>query len=172
MDLMNITALYDILRETTGQLRKGEIIQGTPEMVAWANSGASEEAAPGGVLEVYAMPKDTDPSFDGLEKIDLHFVTIAVNKANAEKRRADLIAILDSWPNPEELAGGPSYIAVGGTIGDQGSAFELFALGKVLGIWDIITPETFGATGEEARRMAGAGFIMCTGYRPEVRAAA
>ena len=50
-------------------------------------------------------------------------------------------------------------------IGDQGAAFELFALGKVLGIWDIITPEKLGATGDMARQMAGAGFIMCTGYR-------
>lgn len=160
------TALYEILRKTTGQLRKGEVFEGSQRMVEWATAGDPEAPAPGGVLEVYAMPKDNDPAFDGLEKVDMHFVTVAVNKAAAEQERAALVALLNAWPDPERLAGGPSYIEVGGVIGDQGAAFELFALGKVLGIWDVITPETLGATGEQARQMAGSGFIMCTGYRP------
>lgn len=162
---MNTNALYEILRKTTGQLRKGEVFEGSQGMVEWAEKGDAEAPAPGGVLEVYMMPKESDPAFDGLEKVDMHFVTIAVNKEAAEKERANFIALLNDWPDPEQLAGGPSYIAVGATIGDQGAAFELFALGKVLGIWDVITPELLGATGEQARQMAGGGFIMCTGYR-------
>lgn len=157
--------LYDILGETCGQLRKGEVFEGSPQMVGWAKAGDTKAPAPGGVLEIYDMPSENDPAFDGLEKIDLHFVVVAVNKAAAERVRARFVEILNNWPNPDELAGGPSYIAVGGIIGDQGAAFEMFALGKVLGLWDIITPETFGATGEQARQMAGMGFIMCSGYR-------
>lgn len=162
---MNVTALHDILRKTCGQLRKGEVFEGSPEMVAWAETGEPEAPAPGGVLEVYAMPHESDPAFDGLEKVDLHFVTVVVNKTTAEAERANLIALLNDWPDPDRLAGGPSYIEVGGVIGDQGAAFELFALGKVLGIWDIITPESVGFTGEQARQMAGSGYIMCTGFR-------
>jgi hypothetical protein len=166
---MDIDKLYAIRRETTGQLRKGEVFEGSPQMVEYAKAGDWEAPAPGGVLEIYDMPKDNDAAFDGLEKVDLHFVTIAVNKEAAESRRGDLILLLNDWPNPERLANGPSYIEVGGVIGDQGAAFELFALGKVLGLWDIITPEKLGASGEQARQMAGAGYIMCTGYRPKGR---
>jgi hypothetical protein len=168
---MNLDGLYKILRETCGQLRKGEVYEGSPAIVEYAKAGDFETPAPGGVLEIYDMPKESDPAFDDLEKVDLHFVTIAVDKAKAEQHRAGLIDLLNSWPDPERLAGGPSYIEVGGVIGDQGAAFELFALGKVLGIWDIITPEKFGATGEQARQMAGMGYIMCTGYRPAQAAA-
>ena len=77
----------------------------------------------------------------------------------------ELIAILKTYPQPERLAGGPSYIEVGGEIGDQGAAFQLFALGKVLGLWDIITPEKLGITGPEANQMAGMGFVMMSGFK-------
>lgn len=159
---------YDILRETCGQFRKGEVYQGSPGMVEWAKSGM-DRSAPGGVLEIYDMPP-TDAIPDECETVDMHFVNVAVNKAKAEARRAELIALLDAYPNPEELAGGPSYMAVGGVVGDQGAAFELFALGKVLGIWDVITPEKMGFTGDMADQMAGGGFIMCTGYRRQAEA--
>lgn len=165
---MDINGLYEILRKTCGQLRKGEVFEGTPEMVAWAKE-PGDDPAPSGVLEVYAMPRESDPAFAEFEKVDCHFVTVAVNKAAAEGEREKLLTILNDWPEPDMLAGGPSYIAVGGVIGDQGAAFELFALGKVLGLWDVITPEKLGMTGDMARQMAGSGFIMCTGYRaPQV----
>lgn len=111
------------------------------------------------------------PAPEGLEMVDVEFMVVGVDKAKAETRRAELRAILDAWPQPERLAGGPSYIEVGGVIGDQGAAFLLFALGKVLGLWGLITPASMGITGPDAREMAGAGFVMITGYRPE-RAAA
>lgn len=163
---MNLERLYEILSETTVQLRKGEVFEGTPELVEAAKSDDPEalEKAGGGVLEIFAMPHESEARPD-LEKVDLHFVTIGVDKALAEERRADLVAILNDYPDPEELAGGPSYIAVGGQIGDQGAAFQLFALGKVLGLWSIITPGTFGMTGKDADRAAGNGYIMISGYR-------
>lgn len=163
---MDLNALHNILRNTCQQLRKGEVFEGDKGMVEWAKRADADEAAPGGVLEVYAMPHAADPAFTGYEQVDLHFVRVAVDRKAAEAERENLITLLRQWPEPERLAGGPSYIEVGATIGDQGSAFELFALGKVLGIWDVITPELLGATGEDARQMAGSGFIMCTGFRP------
>lgn len=161
-----VTELYEILDRACCQLRKGEVLEGDTDMVDWAKRGDAAVPAPGGVLEVYAMPSQTDPLFDKFEKVDLHFVTIAVDKDEAEQQREGLLRILDNWPEPDMLAGGPSYIAVGAVIGDQGRAFELFALGKVLGIWDVVTPEKLGLTGDLARQAAGSGFVMCTGYRP------
>lgn len=126
---MDTKRLYEILGETTIQLRKGDVVHGTPEMV------------------------------------DLEFLVIGVDRAAAERLRAELISILNTYPRPDRLASGPSYIEVGGEIGDQGAAFQLFALGKVLGLWGVITPATFGMKGEEAKRAAGAGYIMISGYK-------
>lgn len=164
---MDLSKLYGILAETTIQLRKGEVLEGSPNLVEAAKSDDPEalRKAGGGVLEIYAMPAVAEAPAD-LEMVDVHFVKIGVDKAKAEARRSDLLALLDDYPDPERLAGGPSYIEVGAAIGDQGAAFQLFALGKALGIWDVITPEMLGATGDQARQMAGSGFIMCTGYRP------
>jgi hypothetical protein len=159
--------LFDILADCCGQFRKGPVYQGSPHLVEQMERGLAEgeELQGGGVLEVYDMPP-TNAIPEECEVVDMHFVAVAVNKAKAERHRAELIALLDAYPEPEQLAGGPSYIHVGGVIGDQGLAFELFALGKVLGLWSVITPATFGMTGMEADRAAGAGYIMCSGYRP------
>lgn len=146
----NLDKLYEILRETTSQYRKG------PEM---------EESNVGnvGVVEIYMMPHESEIP-QGSEIVDMHFVSVAIDKEAAEKRRDDLVEILDAYPDPDRIAGGPSYIEVGGMIGDQGAAFQLFALGKALKLWDVITPERVGMEGQNAREMAGMGFIMITGY--------
>ncbi len=159
---MDMKRLYTILNAATVQLRKGEVIHGTPELVDAIKRG--DDRLPGGVVTIDAMPHES--SADGVEKVDMQFLTIGVDKATAEKHRADLVALLDAYPDPATLASGPSYIAVGAEIGDQGAAFQLFALGKVLGLWDVITPASFGMSGQEAADMAGRGFIMITGYRP------
>lgn len=165
--MMNLDRLYKILAETTIQLRKGEVLEGTPELVKAAKNVKAEDKfsdLPGGVLEIYAMPHESEARPD-LEKVDMEFVTIGVDKAKAEQHRTELISILNQYPNPVRLAGGPSYIEVGAEIGDQAAAFQLFALGKVLGLWDVITPATMGFTGVEARQMAGSGFVMMTGFK-------
>lgn len=159
-----LDALYNILSETTAQLRNGDEIHGTPALVEAIKRGDDE--LPGGVVTIDAMPHESTSQV--VEKIDMVLLTIGVDRAKAEARRVDLIAILDGWPNPDELASGPSYITAGAAIGDQGAAFQLFALGEVLGLWTVITPTRFGMEGEEARQAAGGGFIMITGYRPQV----
>lgn len=164
---MDTNKLYEILNETTVQLRKGEIYEGTPELVEQAKNGIGEDGLEGGgVLEVFAMPHESEINPD-IEKVDLEFLIIGVDKDKAEARKEELIRILDEYPSPEILESGPSYITVGADIGDQGAAFQLFALGKVLGLWDIITPATLGVTGEQAQQMAGSGFIMITGYKSQ-----
>lgn len=147
---MNLERLYKILAETTAQLRKGEVVE--------------DEVRDGlNVRSIYAMPHESEAKPE-VEKVDCEFLTIGVDKAAAQRHKAELIEILKTYPN-DRLAAGPSYIEVGGEIGDQGAAFQLFALGKVLGLWDVITPKTFGLAGEQARQAAGAGYIMISGFK-------
>lgn len=160
---MNTEKLYAILNETTCQLRKGEVLERSPDLVAVLQAGADE--LPGGVAEVYAMPPASEAQ--DVEKVDVEFMVIGVDKAKAVACRAELIELLREYPNPERLAGGPSYIEVGAAIGDQGAAFQLFALGQALGLWRVMTPATLGFVGEEARFMAGQGFVLISGYHPD-----
>lgn len=143
---MNLDRLHEILRETTVQLRKGAEVE-------------EREVGNVHVTEVYAMPHESE-SKDGILKVDCHFVKVGVDTTKAEEYRDELIGILKTYPAPDRLAGGPSYIEVGREIGDQDAAFQLFALGEVLGLWQVITPEKLGFTGPEARQMAGRGFVM------------
>lgn len=149
---MNIKRLYEILAETTCQLRKGAEVE--------------ERVEPSGlhVKEIYSMPHESE-ALPEIEKVDVEFMVIGVNKTAAAERKQELIDILREYPNPQSLADGPSYITVGGEIGDQGAAFQLFALGKVLDLWDLLTPARLGVTGPLARQMAGSGYVMITPYK-------
>lgn len=148
---MNLDRLYKILSETTVQLRKGEpVTRGT--------------IAPG----IESVTLDFNPPVAAarpdLEMVDLVLLVVGVDKVKAEEHKAELLEILATYPQPERLVGGPSYIEVGAEIGDQGAAFQLFALGKVLGIWGIVTPGVFGVSGEQALELAGSGMVMITGF--------
>lgn len=144
---MNTSRLYEILQATTVQLRKGEVVE-----------------KDGNVTTINAMPH-VDEAKPEVERVDMEFLVIGVDKTAAEVHRDELVSILNTYPEPERLAGGPSYIEVGAVIGDQGAAFQLFALGKALGLWDVITPAKLGMTGDMARQMAGQGYIMMSGYK-------
>ena len=128
---MNLKLLYEILGDTTVQLRKGSEVD-------------SHQSGNVQVTEIYAMPHESESK--DLEMVDCHFITVGVDKAKAKARKGELINLLKSYPQPERLAQGPSYIEVGGVIGDQGAAFQLFALGQALGLWNIITPWQYGYT--------------------------
>lgn len=59
------------------------------------------------------------------------------------------------------LAQGPSYIELGGWIGDQGLALSLMGLGERLGLWNVVTPRVLGITDQEkAANLMGMGFVM------------
>lgn len=161
---MNLEKLYALLGECSQQLRKGEVIHGTPELVAAIERG--DEELPGGVVSFDMMPH-IDEAAPSLVKVDCHFIQICVDKDKAERLRSDLLALLAEYPKPERLAEGPSYIEVGAAIGDQGAAFQLFAVGEVLDLWKVITPARLGITGPMADQMAGSGFVMMSGYRSE-----
>ncbi len=176
---MNLERLYQILKETTVQLRKGEAVEGDPELVNAIKDlkeGDDPKNLPGGSVHIYAMPHESELKKD-LEKVDLHFIVIGVDKAKAETYRVELISILKEWPSESwgspvpKLEDGPSYIHAGGVVEDQGAALQLFALGQVLGFWKVITPATLGITGPLADQMAGIGHVMIDGFRPEAKVA-
>jgi len=146
---MDLNRLHEILDETTMQLRTGEpVVESTRGSIQ--------------VTDMYLMPHVDDVA--DVEKIDMVLVVVGVDKTKAAARKEELIGLLKTYPAPERLAGGPSYIEVGGVIGDQGAAFQLFALGEVLGLWRVVTPRLLGAEGDKARYMAGAGFVVITGF--------
>ncbi len=149
---MNLNRLHKILSETTVQLRKGE------EVVEHQEGNLK-------VTEVYAMPHESEAN--GLQKVDCILLTIGVNKDKAEEYREEFISILREYPEPERLAGGPSYIEVGGVIGDQGAAFQLFALGEVLGLWTVMTGKSLGLNDDQTRELAGLGMVMISGFKEE-----
>jgi len=143
---MDLDRLDQILDEVSILLRKGEVVE-----------------RHGGVTEIYAMPHTSEaPS---LEKVDCHFIDVGVDKDKAEKYRDELISILKTYPNPERLEGGPSYIEVGGIIGSQDRALQLFAVGEVLKFWKVVTPEKLGITGAKANMLAGSGLVMISGFK-------
>ena len=147
---MDTKRLYEIIRETTVQLRKGEAVK-------------EHQVGDVHVTEVFAMPHESQVK-ENVEKVDCHFIVVGVDKTKAEQHRSELIEILKTYPDPDRLAGGPSYIEVGGVIGDQGAAFQLFAIGQVLGFWKVITPETLGFNSEVGSKMAGNGYVMISGF--------
>lgn len=150
---MNMDRLYEILRETTIQLRTGEAFTetnvGPVHMITIDNNPHESEARP------------------DLEKVDLLLMTVGVDKAKAEGHRAEVAALLADWPDRSMLGRGPSYIHLRGVLGDQGTAFQLMALGTVLGFWDIITTQSMGATRQEAIDAARRGWVMISGFRDD-----
>lgn len=148
---MNMDRLYEILRECTIQLRTGKPFV--------------QEDHPGlTVITINLSPHESEARPD-LEKVDLILLTVGVDKERAEQRKTELIGMLRDWPDEDMLARGPSYIHLGGVMGDQGTAFQLMAMGKVLNLWDIITGETMGADRDRAIELAGLGWVMISGFR-------
>ena len=148
---MNMDRLYEILRECTIQLRTGKPF--------------AQEDHPGlTVTTINLNPHESEARPD-LEKVDLLLLTVGVDKAKAEEHRAEFISFLRDWPEPAALADGPSYIHLGGTLGDQGTAFQFMAMGKVLRLWDIITVQSLGGSREQAIQAALSGFVMISGFR-------
>lgn len=150
---MNLASLHFIIADCTQQFRKGPAV-------------IERDAGAVRVTEIFAMPHSDDAAAD-LIKIDLHFVIIGVDLAKAEGHRAELLTLLADYPDPAELSAGPSYIAVGARIGDQGAALCLFALGEALKLWKVITPAFLGLEGEQADEAAGSGYVLISGWRKD-----
>ena len=96
--------------------------------------------------------------------VNVHFFWVSArNNPTKEELKALLLA---QYPNPDRLKDGPSYIEIGGVLGDQGLALLLIGLGQLVGLWKAITPEVLGMSGPMAQQMAGSGFVMMSGVQP------
>lgn len=103
-----------------------------------------------------------DDSTIAATQVDVHFMHVGVCKACARNARPLLISLLVDWPDTR-IKDGPSYIEIGGVLGDQALALRLLALGEAAGLWKVITPRTmgFGRLGDkDADSLAGRGFVM------------
>lgn len=119
------------------------------------------------ILDETCVRVQPEPGFDvpeGKQLVDVVFFKVLVNKEPAEHHRQHLTDFLDTLPS-DVMKGGPSYIHLGGLIGDQGMALQTMGLGEALGLWKVITPRTLGFSGdEEVKELAGRGLVMISGY--------
>lgn len=106
-----------------------------------------------------------DEASPDLELVDVVLFIVGVDRAKAVSRRDELIEVLWQYPQPETLDG-ISYIAVGKEIGSDAAALQLFALGSVLGLWQLVTPAGQGVSEAEALQMASNGMVKIVGYTP------
>lgn len=150
---MNTQKLYDIVQDSTRVFRKGKSVE-------------RREVGNIDVVEKFGYDHTSKaPTGDNFDKVDMVFVDVAVDRARAERYRADLTRILQDYPQPERLAEGPSYIELAPNLGlEQEGALRFMALGKTLEMWNIMSAKTLGMNDYVARQMAGQGFLMISGY--------
>lgn len=117
----------------------------------------------GNVTEIFAMPSVDEAQ--NLKQIDCHFIATGVDLEAAREHKEELVRLLKLLPDQEAVRGEASYITVGAMLSSQELALQLFGLGEALELWEVITPEKLGITGEAARQMAGMGFVAKTGLR-------
>jgi hypothetical protein len=126
------------------------------------------------VFEINAFPEtpaDAEPgtfteTAPDKVRANVHFVDIAPTADFPD--REELIAAVrgalgeGEWGTvtAEDLAGGPSYITLGGWLGSQDLALMLIGAVELAGIAKAVTPELLGLNGEMAHTMAGNGFVM------------
>lgn len=104
----------------------------------------------------------------GCEVVDTVFFKVGFDKAKAESHAEELSRIVMESEHAEMWLAGPSYIHVGGWVGDQRDALILIALGQVAGLWQCTTPRDGGLTDDEqVRELAGAGFVYATEFKPK-----
>jgi hypothetical protein len=152
---MDSERLYQMLEDSTEVFRKGAAVQ-------TIKTGNVE------VVEVFGYPHTNEaPSGDEYEKVDLVFVDVLVNKEKAKGYAEDLKDILSEYPQPERLAGGPCYMELAPACGlEQEGALRLMALGKTLGLWEIMSGKIAGMDDEQTLELARSGFLMISGYKP------
>jgi len=150
---MNSERLYQLLQDTTQVYRKGAEVE-------------TRQFENVKTVEVFGYPHSSEVLQDkGYDKVDMVFVDVVVDKQVAMQRKSELESLLSEYPDPERLAGGPSYVELAPSIGlEQEGALRLMALGKTLGLWDVMSGKTLGLNEQQTRELAGSGMLMITGY--------
>jgi len=145
--------ISEIINATTQVYRKGAVVN-------------KRRTAGVSVTEIFDYPATQDaPQGPQYEMVDMVFIDVLVDLEKASKLRGQLEATLAKYPEPDRLAGGPSYIELAPNLGvEQEGALRLMALGSALKMWDIISGKTLGMNDAETRELAGQGMLMISGY--------
>lgn len=107
--------------------------------------------------------------------VDCHFVTVGFTEHAPSWSHQQFYDAILACPHGEfrdmpleRWQGGPTYIEIGGWIGDQSLALLFMALGQEHGLWHVVTPARLGFTGAQADDMAGRGMVLVSGIRQPV----
>jgi hypothetical protein len=127
------------------------------------------------VTEVMGFPEAPDDTEPGTftetppdrVRADVHFVEIAPSPEFPDREEL-ITAVRDALGEGEfgvsmsadDLAGGPSFIALGGWLGSQDLALMFIGAVELAGIAPAITPKALGITGDGANELAGNGLVM------------
>jgi hypothetical protein len=90
--------------------------------------------------------------------VDLIFFKVrAVNNSDKEEFKRLVENEYPHWLDGKEH----SYLETGGDMGDQGLALMTMGLGELLGIWELLTPESMMPFLDDntKMKMAGTGFV-------------
>lgn len=152
-----IVRLLQYVKSATVLYRKGEVVKETD------------------VGPVHVVRIDNFPALpQGLTTtVDCHFVHVGFTEALAqwdhqEFYDAVIKAELGFFRNMGigNWEAGPSYIEIGGWIGDQSDAFRFMGCAQAHGLAEVITPARLHITDEEkAEYMAGMGYVLLTGLK-------
>jgi hypothetical protein len=144
------------------------------ETIVYRKGAEITEREVGGVkvIEVFGYPETPSRG----ELVDVHFVNVGFTERAADPagfRSVVEAACAEVGYNgvtitATDLAEGPSYITLGGWLGSQELALRFLALAYHYGCTSVVvTPEVMGATGAQADELAGAGYVMLGGWKPE-----
>src|SRR3989344_1514990 len=143
MNFMDTQKLYDIVQNSTRVFRKGEMVE-------------KRQVGNVDVVELFGYDHTSGaPTGDNFDKVDMIFVDVVVDRAKAKQYKGILTEQLRSYPQPKRLADGPSYIELAPNLGmEQEGALRFMALGKTLGLWDVMNAKALGMDDATARQMA------------------
>jgi len=117
---------------------------------------------------------DDKKPLPGTELVDV-WMLIAMKPEKVRQHEAEMIGLLNEWPSVSwgqpvpPLGEEINYITAGAVLGSQGTAFLLFAFGKLLGWWQILDPASMLGLDKNdslANEMARKGMIAIQGYKP------
>lgn len=148
---MNKQSLMKVLNDSTCLISKGSSTQRKMPEISLLLWGLMVPAG--------------DPRVEALDKVDCQFLTVGVNRVQAEKHRAEFMEFLESYPDPNKLSDGPTYKHLATVVGDDITALRIFGLGQTLGIWDVLLPSHLGFDTDYADEAADLGLITVTGYQ-------
>lgn len=90
---------------------------------------------------------------------DLIFFKVGYNIHVDPPDKEEFVALVKEhfphWLDGEEH----SFIEIGADIGDQGAAMMTMGLGKLLGVWELLTPRSLGLPEDLAMTMAQQGLV-------------